>query len=82
MVKAVIELLDVHEDQAYLQHLLRTYDVPSSLQLCKLYQEEGDLDHVQSLLDRIMIIDPSNQEAQQYRIKAKSTEEDSVGEIQ
>lgn len=71
MLKAVIESphFDIHVDSSFLQHLLRDYDIPSSLKICKIYLEEQSFDHASTLVDRILTIDPNHEEAQ--RIKHK-----------
>jgi DNA-binding SARP family transcriptional activator len=65
MLKAVIESphFDIHEDSSFLQHLLRDYDIPSTLKICKVYLEDQSFEHAKTLLQRILAIDPFHEEA-------------------
>ena len=62
MLKIVIESdhFDVQEDQHFLQHLLLTYDLVSSLKLCRLYSLTKSYDQVMKLTERILSMDPAN----------------------
>ncbi len=71
IVKTIVEsdIFSQANDQDFLRHLLLTYDLPSSLEICKLLMNDQSAENSQRIklmAERALTIDPENPEAKRF----------------
>ena len=76
-VKEVVESCSgdvLKEDTGpFLQHILLTYDLPCSLQLCRILSNDTSSDNahrIKTMAERALMIDSENQEANEFMREA------------
>ena len=50
----------------YLQQIILTFDMPCTIKLARIMFNAGNYDQVYELAERILAVDPKNQEAKDY----------------